>query len=102
MALVRSIQLFVVILCLLLPLTNSGQAVFQLNGSNFVAILDHVSVEEGLLHREVKSVFQDSRGFMWFGTPAGLNRFDGYSMKGWSLEALGFSKYTLVLAEDSE
>ena len=34
-------------------------------------------VEEGLSHNSVWAVMQDSRGFLWFGTNDGLNRFDG-------------------------
>ena len=32
---------------------------------------------EGLSQSTVLGVFQDSRGFMWFGTEDGLNRYDG-------------------------
>ena len=39
---------------------------------------EHLSVEQGLSHTTVKSIFQDSKGFMWFGTEDGLNKFDGY------------------------
>ncbi|MCB0636789.1 MAG: hypothetical protein KDC54_09250, partial [Lewinella sp.] len=34
-------------------------------------------VEDGLAHREVNSIFEDERGFIWLGTPLGLSRFDG-------------------------
>lgn len=37
--------------------------------------------EDGLSHNSVWAVMQDSRGFMWFGTNDGLNRFDGLSFK---------------------
>ena len=37
------------------------------------------SVEEGLPHSNVRTVLQDRRGFMWFGTADGPARFDGYS-----------------------
>jgi len=35
----------------------------------------------GLSHNNVKSIFQDSYGFMWFGTRNRLNRYDGVSLK---------------------
>jgi ligand-binding sensor domain-containing protein len=34
-------------------------------------------VEEGLANSRVNSVFQDSRGYLWFATWEGLSRFDG-------------------------
>lgn len=41
----------------------------------------HYQVENGLSHNSVICAMQDKRGFMWFGTKDGLNRFDGYSFK---------------------
>lgn len=37
--------------------------------------------EDGLSHNSVWAAMQDSRGFMWFGTNDGLNRFDGLNFK---------------------
>ena len=34
-------------------------------------------IEEGLANSRVNSVFQDSRGYLWFATWEGLSRFDG-------------------------
>ena len=42
---------------------------------------EHYTVEDGLSHNTVLSSLQDSKGFLWFGTKDGLNRFDGYAFK---------------------
>ena len=39
----------------------------------------HVGTREGLSHSNVISILRDSRGYMWFGTRDGLNRYDGYT-----------------------
>jgi len=36
-----------------------------------------INIENGLSHRKVNSILQDKRGFLWFGTEDGLNRYDG-------------------------
>lgn len=41
----------------------------------------HYQVEQGLSNNAVICILQDSKGFMWFGTRDGLNRFDGYTFQ---------------------
>ncbi len=41
----------------------------------------HFSSENGLSNNHVYFACHDSKGFMWFGTMQGLNRFDGYTFK---------------------
>lgn len=41
-------------------------------------VFDHLSIDNGLSNNSVLSICQDSRGFMWFGTYHGLNKYDGY------------------------
>src|SRR5690606_2396834 len=35
----------------------------------------------GLSNNQVNCIYKDARGFMWFGTMTGLNRYDGYTFK---------------------
>lgn len=44
-------------------------------------IFDRISIESGLSQGTVTSIIQDSRGFMWFGTYDGLDRYDGIKFK---------------------
>ncbi|NDV60014.1 hybrid sensor histidine kinase/response regulator transcription factor [Bacteroides sp. 519] len=40
-----------------------------------------LETKDGLSHSQINSIFKDSRGFMWFSTASGLNRYDGYEFK---------------------
>src|SRR6476661_8403608 len=40
----------------------------------------HLGVNAGLSQSNVICILQGSRGFMWFGTQDGLNKYDGYSI----------------------
>lgn len=65
------------ICCLFFVICFSQNILAQNNQYKFVR-LDN---KQGLSHNQVTSIFKDSKGFMWFGTMSGLNRFDGYSFK---------------------
>ena len=38
----------------------------------------HISINDGLSDTFVQCIAQDKKGYMWFGTPHGLNKYDGY------------------------
>ncbi len=40
-----------------------------------------ISVDKGLSQSKVYCSYQDSQGFMWFGTEDGLNKYDGYNFE---------------------
>lgn len=48
------------------------------NGAGPTTRFEHLSIEQGLSQSSVYVIHQDSKGFMWFGTDDGLNRYDGY------------------------
>ncbi len=54
----------------------------------------HLTNEDGLSLNLVWSMLQDRRGFMWFGTQDGLNRYDGYAFTVY--EAVPFDSTSLL------
>lgn len=42
---------------------------------------ERLGLEQGLSQESVLTVMQDRDGFMWIGTQAGLNRYDGYKVR---------------------
>lgn len=42
---------------------------------------NHLDSRKGLSNNQVNSIYKDERGFVWFGTISGLNRYDGYNVK---------------------
>ncbi|MCJ8271648.1 MAG: GGDEF domain-containing protein, partial [Psychrosphaera sp.] len=91
--------LFLLFFFLLLP-------TWLVSATTASAHFERLSVTDGMSQSSALAILQDSQGFMWFGTEAGLNRYDGYQFVHYrhdaddvdSLSSSGIS----ALFEDSE
>ncbi len=45
-----------------------------------------LGTEQGLSHNHVSAILEDTKGFMWFATEEGLNKFDGYKFTAYGYE----------------
>ncbi|MCP5062902.1 MAG: hypothetical protein GY936_10605 [Ignavibacteriae bacterium] len=70
----KSILQIILILHLLQNIVITNAQSIENDKYKFISI----GVKEGLSQSSVLSMFQDKKGYMWFGTANGLNRYDGY------------------------
>lgn len=62
-----------------------------------------MDIRNGLSQNTVYQILQDKKGFMWFGTKDGLNRYDGLSYRIYKKENSGLGKnFITALYEDHE
>ena len=67
--------------CLFILFLLSGLFAIPINANYPNYYFSKINSENGLSQNTVKTVFQDSWGFVWFGSRNRLNRFDGKSIK---------------------
>src|SRR5258706_14527393 len=68
-----------ILLALVIFLTSAEVAYSQISEQNNVLRARHLSIRDGLSSNSIWSLFQDREGFMWVGTDAGIDKYDGYS-----------------------
>ena len=66
----KTIKKLLIVLLLIIPLAVTADYLFKT-----------LDARDGLTTSQVNCILKDSRGYIWFGTPAGLYRFDGYSFR---------------------
>lgn len=67
-----------------------GTAECQTHAKPFTISINKYALEEGLPHREVLSLHQDKKGFIWVGTRRGLCRLDGHSFQYFDIKTDSF------------
>src|SRR5688500_15754584 len=72
------------ILSLLLPFSFSRNS----NAQNEILRFERIGIEEGLSNENVTAILQDRKGYIWFGTADGLNKYDGYSFTRYRFDPL--------------
>jgi ligand-binding sensor domain-containing protein len=87
----RDIKLSLLTLSILI----SGINIFAQNH-----VMHHYGVEDGLPSSEVYSAFQDSKGYMWFATDAGVSRFNGYEFENFDVSDGLTDNTVFLITED--
>ena len=57
---------------------------------------------DGLTTSNVKAIYQDGKGYLWFGTSRGLSRFDGYRFKSYQEEDGLSHPFVNAITEDRQ
>ncbi len=60
-------------ICMLVSLMGWSQ--------HIIPRFETLGINDGLPHSSVYGIYQDKKGCMWFGTPDGLCRYDGNSLR---------------------
>jgi len=88
------------VLLLFICTISDGQT--QSNNLRF----EHLTIENGLSHNSVSCMMEDKKGYLWFGTEDGLNRYDGYGFKVYKFDPADTASlaqnYITALYEDSD
>ena len=78
----------------------------QVSSPQDYILFEKISVNDGLSQSTGRVIFQDSKGFMWFGTQDGLNKYDGYTFKHYNNNPLDTNSlsdnFILSICEDHE
>ena len=77
--------------------------IYPLSGHDNVSF-KHLYVEDGLSQSTILTLFQSRDRFLWFGTIAGLNRYDGYTIQIYNTQSDNglTGDYITCIAEDNK
>jgi ligand-binding sensor domain-containing protein/signal transduction histidine kinase len=85
------------LLWLMVCTTNNASA------QNIIPRFETIGVNDGLSQSSVYNIYQDKKGFMWFGTADGLNRYDGQFIKVFKVKGSAYNANCIrgQISEDS-
>jgi len=86
---------FILCSCLLFFSTLNKSALAQ------TLTFRNYTVSHGLANSTVYSIYQDSKGFLWFATEGGVNRFDGKTFQLFTVDSGLSDNEVLYIKEDS-
>lgn len=66
----KGLKKILLMLMLALPLAVAGVYLFKT-----------LDIKNGLTSSQINCILKDARGYVWFGTPSGLYRYDGYTFR---------------------
>lgn len=69
----KLVHLLLIAQCFLLVVSHAQPGI----STSFI----HIDTRQGLSQSHVSRIIKDHKGFMWFATDAGLNRYDGYRFR---------------------
>ena len=73
----KKLKKILIIVCILFCVNISTSYANIVENFNF----KNITIEDGLSQSTVKTIYQDSKGYIWIGTNDGLNRYNGYEFK---------------------
>ncbi|MBW4872541.1 MAG: histidine kinase, partial [Paeniclostridium sp.] len=58
----------------------------KVNAQDRRITFNNLNIEQGISQSTIDVIFQDSKGYVWFGTNDGLNKYNGYDFKVYNYE----------------
>lgn len=73
----KKLKIILTIVCIISYMGISTSYASMIENFNF----KNITIEDGLSQSTIKTIYQDSKGYIWIGTEDGLNRYNGYEFK---------------------